>query len=95
MAAAAHARWLVREEAEQARRAAEQAEYDRRMQEEQRAEFEAGPENGCRQCYAWVSSPWDGRYSWSHVWMGGDGHEYTCDHECHETPYHDVAVAIA
>jgi len=92
MAAAAHARYLERARIEQERVAAERAEYERRMAEEQRAEFEAGPPDGCRDCYVWTYSPFGNGWVWSHVTI--EEGDCTCYHECHSEPVPCAPVVL-
>jgi hypothetical protein len=89
----------VRQEAEErdqeAKRREEEAAYEAEVFEQQRAEFEAGPPDGCRECYVW--SDWyplfPRIFRWWHVTI--DEPPYECNHECHGgEPYGCAPVII-
>jgi hypothetical protein len=95
MSQRAQARMDAERQEQEARQRIEEAEYEARLFEEQRAGFEAGPPDGCRECYVW--SDWyplsPSTFSWWHKTM--DEPPYECTHECHGgQPYPCATVAI-
>lgn len=76
-------------------RAAEEAEYQAevaRIAEEQRGEFEAGPQGGCRDCFVWVPD----KFSPRHFWIHRSDESGWCHHECHGgEPYGCAPMALA
>lgn len=68
MAARAHERIAAEWQRQAAEAAREQAAHEAEMAERQRAEFEAGPPGGCRECWSWAFGPWLNAYTWGHVY---------------------------
>jgi hypothetical protein len=74
--------------------AAEQAQWEAEQAEASRAEFEAGPPDGCEVCYVWGYWPFPPYgYSWAHITV--DDGDQTCRHDCHAEPYWCGPVAYA
>lgn len=67
MSIKAKARMAAAEAAAEAQREAEWQAEQARIAEEQRPIYEAGPENGCRECYVWGLN-WIGL---GHMWQHG------------------------
>jgi hypothetical protein len=94
MAAAAHERWLQRQETWYREQRVMAADRARQLAEEQCAEFEAGPPDGCRECYHWVMNWVTDRYMWGHAasaqpgpapedYEGASSDTDWCHHACH------------
>ena len=66
MAARAHARIAAERARQREREDQEQEQYRRELEEETRAEREAGPPDGCGACYFWLAETPFGRPCWWH-----------------------------
>lgn len=58
-----------------------------------RAEFEAGPPDGCHTCYTWAPNWFSGGWGWAHITIE-DG-DHMCRHSCHKEPEWNGLIAYA